>query len=55
VTYQKIEAELTGVGVKRNILVFRRMSLELAGEITAAYQLASVHEKRNANMVLRSA
>ena len=61
-TYQKILAELTGVGVNLNIFVFRLRSLisvqfrvlfsKGAGAMDGIYQLVSVHEKRKANMIL---
>ena len=56
-THQKILAELTGVGVNRNIFVFRRCSLVPSESTTHGKgirtdQLVSVQEKRNANIVL---
>jgi hypothetical protein len=61
-TYQKILAELTGVGVNLNILVFRLRSLisvqfcvlflKGAGGSYGTYQLVSVQENRKANMIL---
>jgi hypothetical protein len=61
-TYQKILAELTGVGVNLNIFVFRlrslisvhflALSLKGAGCSDVTYQLVSVQEKRKANMIL---
>jgi hypothetical protein len=56
--HQKILAELTGVGVKRNIFVFRRINLD-RGSAQSTYlasqthQFVSVHENKKANMVLR--